>query len=46
MVKRPVDQTQKGTPYGVAVHAQDRHSGDVIGKEGGELTTDLAFTPQ
>ena len=22
MVKRPVDQTQKGTPYGVGVHVQ------------------------
>ena len=38
-MKRPVDHTQKGTPYGVGVHVQDRHSGivleDVIGKEVG-----------
>ena len=27
MVKRPVDQMQKGPAYGVGVHAQDRRSG-------------------
>ena len=25
MVKRPVDQTQKGTPYGVGIHVQNGH---------------------
>ena len=30
MVKRPVDQTQKGTPYGVGVHVQDTHSGQDV----------------
>ena len=36
MVKRPVDQTQKGTPYGVGVHVQNGHRGEeVIGKEVG-----------
>ena len=37
MVKRPVDQTQTGAPYGVGVH--DR-------KRGGELTRAIAFAPQ
>ena len=27
MVKRHSGQTEKGTPYGVGVHVQDRHSG-------------------
>ena len=27
MVKRPVAQTQRGTPHGVGVHVQNRHSG-------------------
>ena len=27
MVKRHSSQTQKGTPYGVGVHVEDRHSG-------------------
>ena len=27
IIKRPVDQTQKGTPYGVRVHVQNGHSG-------------------
>ena len=32
MVKRPVDRTQKGTPYGVGVHVAGE---EVIGKEVG-----------
>ena len=27
MVKKPVNHTQKGTPYGAQVHVEDRHSG-------------------
>ena len=27
MVKRPVNQTQKGTSGGVGVHMEDKHSG-------------------
>ena len=47
VVKRSVDQTQKGTPYGVGVHVQDRHSGGGCDrKRGGELTRDLALTPR
>ena len=39
MLKRPVDQTQKGIPYGVEAHVQDRHSGGGCDrKRGGELT--------
>ena len=46
MVKRPVDQTQKGTPYGVGVHVQSGHSGGGGDrKRGGELSRALAFTP-
>ena len=45
-VKRPVDQTQKGTKYGVGVHVQNGHSGGGGDrKRGGELTRVLAFTP-
>ena len=45
MVKRP-DHTQKGTPHGVGVHVQDRHSGGGCDrKRGGKPTRDLAFTP-
>ena len=45
MVKRPVDQTQKGTPYGVGVHVQAGHSGGGDRKRGGELTRAFAITP-
>ena len=46
MVKRPVDPTQKGTPYGVGVHVLNGHSGGGGDKKGGvELTRALAFTP-
>ena len=45
MVKRPVDQTQKGTPYGVGVHVQNGlGGGGGDRKRGGELTRALAFT--
>ena len=45
MVKRPVDQTQKGTPYGVGVHVQNGHSGGGGDrKRGGELTRAFSFT--
>ena len=46
MVKRSVDQTRKGTPYGVGVHVQNGHSGGGGDrKRGGELTRVIAFTP-
>ena len=46
MVKRPVDQTQKGTLYGVGVHVQSGHSGGGGDRKVGvELTRALAFTP-
>ena len=39
MVKRPVQRTQSGSPYGVGVHVEDRHSGGGCDrKRGGELT--------
>ena len=37
MVKRPVNQKQQGTPYGVGVHVEERHRGGGCDrKRGGE----------
>ena len=41
MVKRPVNQKQKGAPYGVGVHGEERHRGAGCDrKRGGELTSE------
>ena len=46
MVKRPVDQMQKGTPYAVGVHVQSGYSGEeVIGKEAGS-SPGLSHSPR
>ena len=41
MVKRPSSQTQEGTPYGVGVHVEDRHSGGGRDRKRGTARNDV-----